>query len=454
MRAARTLFRVPVVGAAVLQNGRQVAAVVDGSDQLDPAHVARSIVAMVSLDRDGVTVVDEASAEAVVGPARSAGLDVTTLTVCHSSTRAPDIVLLVYLMSHADAVGAPETGALMDLARLLGEAILAVESVNTDGTTGLLNRIGFERAAAQVLGDVEDNGQPVAVYFVTLDGARPWVNAGTDRTNDQILHAVGAEMQRVFGDEGVVARVGEGCFCALVPGVAEDATIHKLAEFTDDVHLWNRLADGTQDVKFSAGVLHFEFDQLPTVAALIAELDRRMHQQRRRRAELSRPERLANMLLDVADGLSAAESYDERMMLLCREVVRLLGCDRCSVFLRNDDFYHATFNYGNPPDIAARFPTFRFRSIHPLVRAAMGAQGAVVISDAHSSQLLAASIAEDVRMRSLVVCPLIDRHEDLGFITVEFNEQSGVFDDLDIALIEGLARIAATATRIYLSGER
>jgi signal transduction histidine kinase/ActR/RegA family two-component response regulator len=167
-------------------------------------------------------------------------------------------------------------------------------------------------------------------------------------------------------------------------------------------------------------------------------------------------------VFELAEVIGALHSFDERMTHLCRWTAQLLGCDRSSIFLREGDRMRARFNHGNPADIAALFPAFSLRDDDPLVHRAFAGKSFVVVNDAPDSPDMSRSIATRARIRAIAIAPLFaDDGSPLGFITAEYNETHGSFDEIESTLLVGAAKLAqiviaddASARRRKESDER
>ncbi len=122
-----------------------------------------------------------------------------------------------------------------------------------------------------------------------------------------------------------------------------------------------------------------------------------------------------------------------------------IGCDRSSIFLVDGDRFRARFNHGNPPDIAAQFPAHRVAFDDPLVSTAIARRSFVVVNDALADPLMNRAVAELARIQAIVVVPLFDSDDAaVGFMTAEYNERPGTFDDLSGSLVLGFAKLGET----------
>ncbi|MBN1661990.1 MAG: PAS domain S-box protein [Deltaproteobacteria bacterium] len=160
---------------------------------------------------------------------------------------------------------------------------------------------------------------------------------------------------------------------------------------------------------------------------------------------------IVRILLELADGLISRSELDGQMEYLCRTVVQLHKCDRSSIFILDEGYYRTRYNYGNPEDVAKRFPYFKVRRNDPLIAALFNADGRfIVINDAATSPLMNQETAQRTRLRAMVVAAM--EHPDgspLGFLTAEYNEHPGEFTSIDSIIIRGIARQAETVMRIH-----
>lgn len=155
--------------------------------------------------------------------------------------------------------------------------------------------------------------------------------------------------------------------------------------------------------------------------------------------------RLVRDLVDVASTISSAAEAETKLERLCAAVVTTLGCDRSSIFLAEDGRYRARFNHGNPSDIAERFPLHRVPFDDPLVSLAVARRSFVVVNDVLTDPLMNHAVALLARIQAIVVVPLFDSgRSPVGFMTAEFNERPGKFDDLSGSLVLGLAKLGET----------
>lgn len=153
--------------------------------------------------------------------------------------------------------------------------------------------------------------------------------------------------------------------------------------------------------------------------------------------------------------LAGAAEFDERMEQLSSRTRKILGCDRCSIFLLEGDVYRGRFNSGNPPDVAKRFLHHRIPIDDPLVARAVFMKRPVVINDAANDPLMNQETARRARIRAIVVAPVLnDDSSPLGFMTAEFNETAATFSPAEYELFEALAGIVGLSIRHHSSKKK
>lgn len=167
------------------------------------------------------------------------------------------------------------------------------------------------------------------------------------------------------------------------------------------------------------------------------------------RSRLSPPDDsrfLREELVALSSDLVLEDSFDSLMNRMCIRTRRLIGCDRCSIFLLEKGAYRARFNAGNPPDIARNFLAHCVPLKDPLVVRAVETRRPVTVNDAQGDPLMNQPTAKRARIHSIVLAPLLDDREGaLGFITAEFNETRQEFRAEASELFGGIANIVSLA---------
>ncbi len=341
--------------------------------------------------------------------------------------------------------GSPLPNSLGELASLVVDHLNATALSGIDPLTGMANRRGFERAARQALAVAERREQPVTLFFLDLDGFKE-VNDdfGHDR-GDQILVEVADILRTVFRGSDVFGRLGGDEFCILATDIEDQRTIEPLARLADAFRDRNAIRGEKVELRYSTGVVSFEPHDGLQLDEVLRQADIHMYEHKARRSGAVSANDPASLLIDLALSLLETDCFESRMNHLCAETARLMRCDRSSIFLRRGDRHCARFNYGNPPDVEQLFPRFSVKVSDPLIAAAVERRSFITVNDVKSSALMNQETARIAGIQSIVVAPLFDGDDVIGFMTAEYNERPGVFDNLDAALIEGTARLA-TAT--------
>jgi GAF domain-containing protein len=155
---------------------------------------------------------------------------------------------------------------------------------------------------------------------------------------------------------------------------------------------------------------------------------------------------LRDELVALASDLVVETDYESLMTRMCDRIRRLVGCDRCSIFILEDGAYRGRFNVGNPPDLDRFFADLRLPPEHPLIHRAVRTRRQVTVNDAQNDPLTNAEATKKARIRSIVLAPLMNDNEGaLGFISAEFNETGRAFRPEESELFGGLANIVALA---------
>ncbi|MEO2106091.1 MAG: bifunctional diguanylate cyclase/phosphodiesterase [Actinomycetota bacterium] len=150
-------------------------------------------------------------------------------------------------------------------------------------------------------------------------------------------------------------------------------------------------------------------------------------------------------LLQLAEVLAGRHSTTRRLQELCRLTTVLVGCDRATVFVLDDGRFRPWAQYGVPEDLVPLLEDTSFSPRHPLVREAFEHDSFVVIDDLAGSPLLGPWVAR-TGVNAMVVAALASDDPDapraVGFISAEYAERAGGFDDTEARHVLGMARTA------------
>ena len=151
-------------------------------------------------------------------------------------------------------------------------------------------------------------------------------------------------------------------------------------------------------------------------------------------------------LISVGRTLATPGPLVGRLEHLCGVVAGLIGCDRSSIFVLDGKTYRGLANFGSPPDVALLFANHRVSQRDPLIAEAARSGSMVVVNDALNSDLMNRETAELARIKAIVVAPISSRDgAPIGFLTAEYSQSPGAFDDVTSHLVLGFASLAAGA---------
>ena len=168
-----------------------------------------------------------------------------------------------------------------------------------DGLTGLLNRTAFNERLQALLAEAERSGQPLAVFYMDLDGFKLVNDTQGHAVGDALLVAVAGRLRAVLRDTDVVARMGGDEFAVIQTAVATNGGAaglanRVLAELSAPYQL-----DGTRcSVGVSIGVARYP-DHSADADALLRDADTALY---RAKAAGKRTVCVFDPVLDRGDG--------------------------------------------------------------------------------------------------------------------------------------------------------
>jgi diguanylate cyclase (GGDEF)-like protein len=174
---------------------------------------------------------------------------------------------------------------LRDLARMAEQELAAVQLATMDELSMLSNRRGFETLGQRALGLCQRLEKPAAMLFFDLDLFK--------QINDRFGHAEGdralAEFSRLlketFREADVLGRLGGDEFAVLATNVDERQLAQPLERLRQAVDAHNRNAPRGYDLLYSVGSVQFDASRHADIAALMADADSVMYEQKRNRKQ-------------------------------------------------------------------------------------------------------------------------------------------------------------------------
>jgi diguanylate cyclase (GGDEF)-like protein/putative nucleotidyltransferase with HDIG domain len=192
----------------------------------------------------------------------------------------------------------------------------AQNSAGTDFLTELPNARSLSVHLAQELARAARNRTTLAVVVSDLDGFKDVNDRYGHPEGDRVLKTVATALRQSCRPYDYVARLGGDEFVVVLPETGREAVTSKLAEFRHNVAFAARQDSGEIALSLSAGVAVFPADG-ETAEGLLAQADRRMYEDKRRRKDMAvHADRTAGGLLplvNVTAGTQAALEPAQRV---------------------------------------------------------------------------------------------------------------------------------------------
>ena len=146
-------------------------------------------------------------------------------------------------------------------------------------------------------------------------------------------------------------------------------------------------------------------------------------------------------ILEVARRLGLSTDLDELLQLIVAETVRVLDCQRATLFLYDPD------NQQLYSRIATGSEQIRFDISRGIAGACARDRQIINVPDAYADDRFNPDIDKQsgFRTRNLLACPLIDYHHHLVGVLQAINKRTGKFTDQDQWLAQTLSSQAAVA---------
>ena len=189
--------------------------------------------------------------------------------------------------------GEEDRALLRDLARMAEQELAALQLANMDELTLLSNRRGFCALAQHALSVCRRLDKAATLLFFDLDGFKAINDRFGHAEGDRALSAFAAQLRHALRDSDVVGRLGGDEFVALLTGA--DATVcgATLARLEAEMAAFNRHAARGYAIEFSVGAIQFEPARHDGIAALLAEADASMYENKAFRKAGHHPQPMA-----------------------------------------------------------------------------------------------------------------------------------------------------------------
>jgi len=285
----------------------------------------------------------------------------------------------------------------------------------------------------------------VAIFTVNADTGEVTFRASTN----PLIQEQGLEVSKGEGIIGWVAQFGE-------PIVANDVTKEPRYCFADVlVDTRAELAVPLKSEERIVGVLDVQSNEanafsqddlfvLQTLAdqVAIAVEDARLYAARQEEAWTS------TALLQVAEAISSLDNLDEILETVARLTSMLVGVDRCSILLWDDEEqeFVSAQGYTLNREMRPLFGSMRFRpGDMPLLDQLRAHHSPILLEGTADTPLIPPHLAEDFHVGSLLALPLRAQAEIHGAMLVDYADPQARFPDRKQTILSGIADQAAMA---------
>jgi diguanylate cyclase (GGDEF)-like protein/PAS domain S-box-containing protein len=152
-----------------------------------------------------------------------------------------------------------------------------------DDLTGLYNRRGFLTLSAQQFKVEERRKQKMTLFFADLDNMK-WINDNLGhQEGDQALRDTTQIFRETFRESDVIGRMGGDEFAVLALDTAEVNPDFLIARLQKGLEDFNQKGERSFHLSLSIGLAGYDPDQPASIDQLLAEADRRMYEQKRKK---------------------------------------------------------------------------------------------------------------------------------------------------------------------------
>lgn len=170
---------------------------------------------------------------------------------------------------------------LKDLAAMIEEDVAIINEATIDELTGLSNRRGFRAIANPALAVCRRLDRPASLMFFDLDGFKEVNDSYGHAEGDKVLIQVAEILLNEFRNSDVIARLGGDEFCVLLTGTSANNLERPVQNLDEGIRQWSQTVP--YNVGYSAGTVTYDVDKHPTISDLLADADRLMYENKRRK---------------------------------------------------------------------------------------------------------------------------------------------------------------------------
>lgn len=166
-----------------------------------------------------------------------------------------------------------EMQLLRDLAEMAQRELSAVQLATTDHLTGISNRRGFEVLAEHALAVCKRMGRAATLLLFDLNGFKQINDVHGHAEGDRALKTFASALTAAFRESDVIGRLGGDEFAVLLTGASEADADRVLANLQERLKAASRIESLGYEVRFSAGTVEIDLEQLSGIDELLSQAD-------------------------------------------------------------------------------------------------------------------------------------------------------------------------------------
>lgn len=160
----------------------------------------------------------------------------------------------------------------------------ALQSLSlVDELTGLYNRRGFLAVSEQSLCEIRLNEKIPAIVYADLDGLKEINDSLGHHEGDRALAKAADILKESFRSSDIVARIGGDEFVVLAAVGADESPESLSMRLQENFDASNALRNRPYNLAVSVGIAHFDDEQNHSIEELMAQADRAMYEDKRRK---------------------------------------------------------------------------------------------------------------------------------------------------------------------------
>ncbi|HJZ79996.1 MAG TPA: diguanylate cyclase [Pyrinomonadaceae bacterium] len=160
----------------------------------------------------------------------------------------------------------------------------ALQSLSlVDELTGLYNRRGFLAVAEKSLAEIRLNEKIPAIVYADLDGLKEINDSLGHHEGDRALAKAAEILKDSFRSSDIVARIGGDEFVVLAALAPDEVPETLRLRLQENFDASNAVKNSPYNLAVSVGIAHFDDEQNHSIEELMAQADRAMYEDKRRK---------------------------------------------------------------------------------------------------------------------------------------------------------------------------